>query len=323
MNKLTLDQIHKEHDGNLCDKWQQYLWQYERLFASYRSKPITLLEIGVQNGGSLEVYSKCFTNAKHIIGIDINPSCLDIKYHDERIRLLIGDATHENSISQIKKIAPNIDIVIDDGSHTSRDIINTFIKLFPLVNNGGLYIIEDLHASYWSEYGGGLFNPYSSMSFFKQLTDVINYEHWGMSIKPSAAISEILQSHGLTFESKALWGINSIEFMNSLCAVHKQAPECNKLGLEKVSGTVAAVVPDRLTFDGAGATAVKQDNKEWSQPLSSFIQKLKAQLSASQSECDGMKVRLRAIEESTCWRISYPLRMASTILKSLLGRLRH
>ena len=45
------------------------------------------------------------------------------------------------------------DIVIDDGGHFMDDIISSFKTLLPHVRAGGTYIVEDLHTSYWAEYG--------------------------------------------------------------------------------------------------------------------------------------------------------------------------
>lgn len=45
------------------------------------------------------------------------------------------------------------DIIIDDGSHMVRHVIASFEALFPYLRRGGLYIIEDLHTSYWKRYG--------------------------------------------------------------------------------------------------------------------------------------------------------------------------
>ena len=48
-----------------------------------------------------------------------------------------------------------VDIVLDDGSHHMHDVKSSFDYLYPILNVGGIYIIEDLHTSYWRRYGGG------------------------------------------------------------------------------------------------------------------------------------------------------------------------
>ena len=73
MAKKTLKQLYGEHKGKVSDKWFSYLSEYERIFASYREMPLRLLEIGVQNGGSLEIWSKYFHKAEKLLGCDIRP----------------------------------------------------------------------------------------------------------------------------------------------------------------------------------------------------------------------------------------------------------
>jgi hypothetical protein len=46
------------------------------------------------------------------------------------------------------------DIIIDDGSHVNEHVITTFEYLLPILNNEGLYVIEDTQTAYWPEYGG-------------------------------------------------------------------------------------------------------------------------------------------------------------------------
>jgi demethylmacrocin O-methyltransferase len=72
-----------------------------------------------------------------------------------------------------------IDIVVDDGSHVNSHVITSFKTLFPLLRKGGCYVVEDIHTSYDQYYDGdcvNLNNTNTSMGFFKQILDAINYE---------------------------------------------------------------------------------------------------------------------------------------------------
>src|SRR5450830_1175849 len=173
MNRKSLHQLYAEHTGKVSDKWSLYLTECDRLFDDYRDKPVRLLEIGVQNGGSLEIWSKYFSNASALIGCDINPDCARLSYDDPRIGVIVGDANAPDVREQVLLRSPQFDIIIDDGSHLSSDIIKSFALYFPRVVEGGVFIAEDLHCSYWGHFEGGLFYPYSSISFFKRLADVI------------------------------------------------------------------------------------------------------------------------------------------------------
>jgi len=47
-------------------------------------------------------------------------------------------------------------LIIDDGSHINSHIITTSNFLFPFLNKGGVYVVEDLKTSYWSSFFGGV-----------------------------------------------------------------------------------------------------------------------------------------------------------------------
>jgi hypothetical protein len=220
------------------------------LFASYASRAVNLLEIGVQNGGSLDVWASYFAKGSKIVGCDIDPSCAALQFESDAVQLVVGDVKQIATQCTIFAHAPAFDIVIDDGSHTSPDIIQTFCALFGRVNDGGLYVVEDLHCSYWQSFGGGLYRPHSAVSFFKALVDVCNHEHWGVDTEPTAFLNNLgFDVAGL---APHLAHIHSVEFLNSMCVVRKQAPGQNELGLRVVKGNVEAVTANR-SYDNTAA----------------------------------------------------------------------
>lgn len=139
-------------------KLDSYYSAYDREFISFKDKPIKLLEIGVQGGGSLIMWRKYFAKAD-ITGADINPWCK--KFETTDITVKIGDQLDKDFISG------SYDIVIDDGGHTMEQQIGTFEILFPAINKGGLYVIEDLHTSFWKTFEG----KEKATDFVKNLTD--------------------------------------------------------------------------------------------------------------------------------------------------------
>jgi len=174
-----LKRLYHEHkEGKVSSKWSSYFPIYEKWFAPYRNQSIKLLEIGVQNGGSLEIWSRYFNKAEAIVGCDINPAVASLVYQDPRIKVVIGAATQQETFNLINAHGlGGFDFIIDDGSHFSIDTISNFLKLFPLLKPGGLFVIEDMHCAYWPEYEGGFFNQRSVASFFKALVDLVNIEH--------------------------------------------------------------------------------------------------------------------------------------------------
>ena len=241
MPPKTFADLHKKHQGKVSDKWSSYLEQYERLLSPLRDKNISLFEIGIQNGGSLEIWSKYFPKAKVFVGCDINKKCSKLVYQDTRINLVIGDANQKKIKKDIIKKGGPFDIVIDDGSHRSGDIIESFINYFPHVVDGGLFIVEDLHCSYWEDYEGGLFSPHSSMMFFKYLTDILNYKHWGVKLSPADILKDFSNQYNLKLGRDVLQKIESIEFLNSMCIIRKSSGKTSGLGLRVISGKDAAV----------------------------------------------------------------------------------
>lgn len=253
----TIQEIYSNHNGYVSDKWSIYLTEYNRLFMHLTESPIQLLEIGVQNGGSLEIWGQFFPKASCIIGCDINKECAKIIYSDNRIKLVIGDINNIKTRNKIISYSKEFDIIIDDGSHTSSDIIKSFLTLFPLVVTHGIYVIEDLHCSYWKKFEGGLYAKKSSMNFLKALADIINYEHWGV-VKSK---TEFLSNFGIcqTQEIEALLSeIHSIQFINSMCIITKRVAEENTLGVRHVVGCQQLVAENKYA-NGTYSAPIPQD----------------------------------------------------------------
>jgi GT2 family glycosyltransferase len=250
MNRKTLQQLYSEHSGKVSDKWSLYLSEYDRLFCGYRDKPVRLFEIGIQNGGSLEIWSKYFDNASVLIGCDINPDCARLTYSDPRISVIVGDANVSKISDSVLQRCPQFDIVIDDGSHLSSDIVRSFALYFPRLVEGGLFVAEDLHCSYWSQLQGGLFDPYSSISFFKRLADVINHEHWGISKTRADILRGIFAKYSCEVDDEVLSQVHSVEFINSMCVIRKATVANNGLGHRIISGSLEMVVSGHKKLQG-------------------------------------------------------------------------
>jgi len=241
MEVQTIEMLHFAKAGKVSDKWASYLTHYDKLFAPLRNSPISMLEIGVQNGGSLETWSSYFTKAQRIIGSDIDPKCEVLHYDDPRINVVVGDINAATTLKKILDLCPQFDVIIDDGSHISIDIINSFINYFPHVKSGGIYVVEDTHCLYMNSFGGGILNDVGAYAFFKKLVDVIGFQFWRDDLS--------IQNHLRTFFDTGVtpsfilegW-VESIEFRNSLITVHKAArPGHDKLGRRITTGSVAQV----------------------------------------------------------------------------------
>ena len=259
----SLFELYREHQGKVSDKWLIYLSEYDRLFSCYRNLPVRMLEIGIQNGGSLEIWGKYFSNASVLVGCDINQDCSKLIYDDQRIKVVVGDANTDQSEKEVLSFSPNFDLIIDDGSHTSGDIVKSFARYFSHLNNGGIFIAEDLHCSYWGNYEGGLYYPCSSIAFFKRLADVVNHEHWGIEKERTHILRGFSEQFLTEFDESDLAQIHSIEFLNSLCVVHKRKAESNVLGERFIAGVQELVVTGHLGLAGSSSVAIDQKSNAW------------------------------------------------------------
>jgi hypothetical protein len=262
--KDLLKQVFLNHTEKVSDKWTLYINEWDRIFSPYRDLPIDLFEIGIQNGGSLEIWAKYFTNAKNIIGCDIDEKCRELSFTDPRIEFYVGDANINEIQEKVLESAPKYDIIIDDGSHRSSDVIRSFCRYYPYLKYDGIYVIEDLHTSYWEEFEGSLFNPGSSMSFLKHIVDIVNHEHWRNNESREEFLSEFSKILQISFSEADLLSIHSIEFLNSLCILKKCSPAENVLGNRIMVGDEERVTKNMKSLNSSSihdlTVAIKDDS---------------------------------------------------------------
>ncbi|MCK9369307.1 class I SAM-dependent methyltransferase [Candidatus Dojkabacteria bacterium] len=198
------------------DKWLPYFKVYEQYLSKFRNKSPVVVEVGVQGGGSLQMWRKYFGEDASIHGIDIDESVLEhSKYYDDNIKLYIGDQSSSSFWDTFLVGVPKIDVFVDDGGHSMNQQINTFIKVFSHINEGGVYICEDTHTSYYRGCDGGLRNDGTFLQLAKDLTDVVNYMHVDPN-DPSPKYS-ILQD--------VCENMYSVSFFNSMVVITKEKLE--------------------------------------------------------------------------------------------------
>ena len=141
--KNSLADLFFSHRGHVCDKWEHYLAIYDAEFAIFlaANHPVRLLESGGQNGGSLEIWRRYLPSGATIVGIDVDPVCSKLDL-GEGIQVMIGNAGDPVSLDRLLDERV-FDIIVDDCSHHSEDIIAAFESCWKRVAPGGLYIAED------------------------------------------------------------------------------------------------------------------------------------------------------------------------------------
>lgn len=123
-----------------------YLAIYEKLFAPVRDSCTKILEIGVAYGGSIDLWSKYFSNA-HVIGIDPNPLLKHDFSNNPRISIFKQNAYDMELVTRLG--IGTFDIVIDDGPHTQQSMIEFASMYSKLLKPDGILVIEDVQSSEW------------------------------------------------------------------------------------------------------------------------------------------------------------------------------
>ena len=159
---------------HLSKKWEHYFDIYDKLLLPYVGKRPTLMEIGVAHGGSIEMWLKYFENDVVIYGIDSNQDFLGYKFDDAEVYYNCVHQGQKDNWDFFLKDKKGFDIIIDDGSHVSDDQILTLYTLFPYLNDGGIYVVEDTHTSYRDEWGGGLHKKDTFIEHMKNLPDLLH-----------------------------------------------------------------------------------------------------------------------------------------------------
>ena len=154
----------------LSNKHSSYFQVYAELLEPYRNKPITFIEVGVLNGGSLFMWREYFGAKARIIGIEFNP--LAKRWESEGFEIFIGSQSDSVFWDDVFNKIGDVDIVLDDGGHTYEQQIVTAHKCIPHIKDGGLLIVEDTHTSYFKDFGYP--TKYSFIEWTKMLIDNIN-----------------------------------------------------------------------------------------------------------------------------------------------------
>lgn len=114
---------------------------YFELLKDKRRRTKKVLVVGIGNGANLKVWRDFFPNAK-IYGADYRNDAL---INEDRIESILCDQRRKDHLdSLIAKIGPNIDLIIDNGSHRTRDQIFTCLTLMPQVKEDATYVVQDI-----------------------------------------------------------------------------------------------------------------------------------------------------------------------------------
>ncbi|MBV9528793.1 class I SAM-dependent methyltransferase [Sphingomonas sp.] len=169
---MSLWESFQGNTGRTIHKWKHYFPAYERHFARFVNQPITFLEIGVGQGGSLQMWKRYFGPHARIVGIDIQPGCK--AFEEDQIEIRIGSQGDPQFLAALVAEFGPFDVILDDGSHRMDDVNASFAFLYPRMGKAGVYMVEDLHTAYDAGHGGGLRREGSFIETCKRLIDELN-----------------------------------------------------------------------------------------------------------------------------------------------------
>jgi hypothetical protein len=147
---------HEKDGGTDKDTFHSYIELYERLLTPFIDKAITLVEIGIQYGGSMLLWQDYLPKAELVFVDNVNSIFPKILEHldPDRASILFQDAYNETGADDVDYLAKSgpsggIDFIIDDGPHTLQSQ-EDFLRLYlPLLNKGGVAVIEDVQDVQW------------------------------------------------------------------------------------------------------------------------------------------------------------------------------
>lgn len=210
-----LNEIFSEENAmKHSDENRHYGAIYEKWFCSKRKDIKNVLEIGVHKGGALRSWARYFYCAK-VYGVDIKDKFnTDKEYDKSRVQFKLGSAVDEQFML---KAYPKVefDVIIDDASHMVEHQRATFDIMFQRVAPGGVYIVEDVHTSYWPEFNGGYKRKNNFVEIAKNLADMVNFRAY----KKSDRAREYKVSKEVTWLEK---NIESVSFYRGLCFIERK-----------------------------------------------------------------------------------------------------
>lgn len=156
-------------DDRTLFKMDHYLDIYDDILRDWQGRDLSFLEIGIYKGGSMRMWQEYFARTARLTFLDIDPACKALELPGTHVA--IGDQADQAFLASVAANRGPFGLIVDDGGHQMHQQITSFHALWPHLADGGLYIVEDTHTSYWPGFGGGHRAPGSFIEFAKILID--------------------------------------------------------------------------------------------------------------------------------------------------------
>lgn len=185
---------------------------YEPHLQAYRERDMTLLEIGVDAGRSIDMWLDMFPRGR-IYGMDVAKA-----YEYPRGRVFKGNQRSRKDLDRVASHLGHVDVIVDDGSHKPEHQLYTFNYAFDrLLAFDGLYVVEDVETSYWRRgtvYGNrvrmGYDRPGNLVRIFRDVADVVNREFLTEENEATLGAASKISAKNLRLISSITFGANCI-----------------------------------------------------------------------------------------------------------------
>ena len=210
--------IYKTYNGShKFHHWKEYAAKYENnlypiLEKLPREKSFRMLEIGVQSGGSVNVWKSYFSRPFYYVGIDIDVRCKRSEDVTQNIYIEIGSQLNQQELINVCKKHGPFHFIVDDGGHTFEMMKTALKTLFisdQCMEENSLYVIEDMHTMVMKEYSRG---PTDIPSIPGELFRLMHY-YW---------YEEPFEKWKINVRKEKIWAdrVKSIALYDSMMFIH-------------------------------------------------------------------------------------------------------
>jgi hypothetical protein len=254
--------------ASFMNRWLEYADHYEHHLPrrAATGRVVRLLEIGVQSGGSVQMWRDWFGAGFHYVGVDVDARCLRFARPEQQLHIAIGSQLNASFLLSLCRAHGPFDVIIDDAAHMAAHIRRSLQVLFPddrcMATPSSLYVVEDLHTMMMPNYvelGPSEFDALSSEAFRSTMS------YWS----PGAT------RHHPIFGRR----VAGVHLYDSIAFIDRGAEQAAlthvKLGKRRASFTDGSL-PNRLRKEPAYAEAageLKESLRQLAAPLPSDMQR--------------------------------------------------
>lgn len=310
--------------GTPLDKWTHYFPIYDRHLACFRGTPAHVLEIGVYRGGGLDMLRQYFGTDANLVGIDIDPSVVAALAGRHPVE--VGDQEDPDFLLRVAARYGPFDVIIDDGGHTMRQQIASVETLFPHLADGGVYLVEDCHTSYWAEFADSSEPGRTLVAWIKdRIDDLHAYHH---SVEPVLTYpwqTDLLAVHAydsviVLDKERRSPPFSDVSGTNDYINVGRDAGNANvaliatrEAALQSATETESRIAEasDELRILRGELMAANQN-----------LGRLRADLDSTQEELDDTNAKLfgswgiiQEMRQSRSWRLTAPIRRVKSVIR--------